>query len=231
MITKMIITILILVVLTSLIWFYFRYILTNENPKFWEKQVRKIEARYSNNYPQRAVLFIGSSSIAYWKTLEKDMFPLQVLNHGIAGTKIADITYYADRLIYSFNPKAIVYYAGANDINGIKNNSKSGDEVFNLMIDFFTKVYDKFPDIPIYYISISPSKARIKVWNDVKLANQLIKTYCEKNKNLTFIDATEILLDVNGKPISDIFKFDRLHFNRKGYVLWTSAIKKVLLKN
>jgi hypothetical protein len=89
------------------------------------------------------------------------MFPLQVLNHGIAGTKISDITYYADRLIYPFNPKAIVYYAGANDINGIKNNSKTGDEVYKLTIDFFLRYmisYRKYKSIIFLLRPLKPGR-------------------------------------------------------------------------
>ena len=211
-------------------WFYLRYILTNDNTNIWEKQVKKIESRYSGNYPQNSVVFIGSSSIEYWKTLDKDMVPLKVLNHGIAGTKVADITYYAKRLIFPFNPGVIVFYSGTNDINGIKGNSKTSEDVYQLTIDFFKSVHEKLSKIPIYYISISPCKARAKVWSDAHMANQLIKSYCEKNDNLVFIDATEMLLDLNKKPKADIFRFDRLHFNKKGYAIWTSVIRPILIK-
>jgi lysophospholipase L1-like esterase len=230
MITVLIFTVVIIAAAIALFLYFQRYILTNENPDIWEKRVKKIESMYHDNYPQNTILFVGSSSIDYWKTLEKDMEPLKVLNHGIAGTKIADITYYAERLIFPFKPSAIVLYAGTNDINGIKSNSKTGDDVSRLTINFFNKVHEKLPDLPIYYISISPTKARAKVWKDAVIANQLIKEYCIKYENLTFIDATDLLLDSNGRPKANIFRLDRLHFNKNGYIIWSSAIKPVLQK-
>jgi lysophospholipase L1-like esterase len=214
----------------TLIGYYFRNLLINENPNIWEKQVKKIESRYSGNYPQKSIIFIGSSSIEYWKTLDQDMAPLKVLNHGIAGTKVADVTYYAKRLIFPFNPETIVFYSGTNDINGIKSNSKTAEDVCQLTIEFFDSVHEKLPQVLIYYISISPSKARANVWREANMANQLIKSYCEKKEHVIFIDATEMLLDLNKKPKADIFRFDRLHFNKKGYAIWTSVIRPILIK-
>jgi lysophospholipase L1-like esterase len=50
------------------------------------------------------------------------------------------------------------------------------------------------------------------------------------NGNIKVIDVTEMLLSKNGKPKSNIFKLDGLHFNKKGYAFWTSVIRLVLLK-
>jgi lysophospholipase L1-like esterase len=209
---------------------YLFHIIKNENPEFWNSRVKKIEARYHGTNPQNRILFAGSSSIEYWETLEKDMEPLQVLNHGIGGTKVADVIFYADRLIYPFNPRAIVFFAGTNDINGFKNSSKSGEEVFRLTVDFFSQVRAKFPAIPIFYIAIFPCPAKIKVWKDAEEANRLIKEYCTTHNNFYFINPNADLLDVNGKLRKDIFRFDKVHFNKEGYRIWAKAVKPELMR-
>ena len=209
---------------------YLFYVIKNEKPQFWESKVRKIEARYSGSYPHNSILFTGSSSIEYWKTLEQDMQPLKVLNHGIGGTKVADMTYYANRLIYPFNPAAIVFFAGTNDINGFKNNTKSGKEVFRLTVEFFSKVRERFPDIPIFYIAIFPCPAKIKVWHDAEEANRLIEEYCSGHNNFYFINPNPDLLDSNGELRKDIFRFDKIHFNKEGYRIWTRVVRPELMK-
>lgn len=224
----------ILSVLTLIIVSFYGYlfhVIKNENPQFWRSKVKKIENRYSGTFPQHSVLFIGSSSIDYWKTLTEDMQPLKVLNHGIGGTKVADITYYADRLIFPFNPAAIVFFAGTNDINGFKNSSKSGKKVFHLTVEFFNKVRSQFPAIPIFYIAIFPCPAKIKVWHEAEEANRLIEEYCSGHNNFYFIDPNPDLMDSNGELRKDIFRFDKVHFNKEGYRIWAKAVKPLLMKN
>ena len=46
----------------------------------WEKDIDKLESLdESENYSENAILFIGSSSIKGWYTMEKDMFPYETI--------------------------------------------------------------------------------------------------------------------------------------------------------
>ena len=48
-----------------------------------------------NSFPERAVLFVGSSSIAGWPTAER--FPgLPVINRGIGGSQISDFNHFIE---------------------------------------------------------------------------------------------------------------------------------------
>ena len=38
------------------------------------------------------------------------------------------------------------------------------------------------------------------------------------------------MLDAQGKPRADLFRWDGLHMNAKGFALWTSIIRPVLLE-
>src|SRR4026208_1343268 len=72
----------------------------------WEKDVAAFEAAdRTNPPPKNALLFVGSSTIVLWKTLDKD-FPNQpIINRGFGGNEIADSTHFADRMIFPYRPK------------------------------------------------------------------------------------------------------------------------------
>lgn len=60
---------------------------------------RHEEADKNSPPPKGAVLFVGSSSVCKWETVEKDMAPLKVLSRGFCGSKSADAIRFADRFV------------------------------------------------------------------------------------------------------------------------------------
>ena len=150
----------------------------------WEDEVSEIEARYEGEYPQGDIVFYGSSSIRMWETMDKDLAPLEVLNHGFGGSSLNDAIYYADRLVFPFNPKAVVIYSGTNDMGS---------------------------DIPGY-------------------GKDAREEYCESHEHVTYIDTVSALLDENGMYRPELFLDDGLHFNEKGYEVWTEIILPILLE-
>jgi lysophospholipase L1-like esterase len=40
---------------------------------------------------------------------------------------------------------------------------------------------------------------------------------------------TGVVMGPDGKPDRSLYRFDRLHPNKKGYVRWTATIKPILL--
>ena len=220
----------ILIVTTAFgVKFYFamQKMSSNEDPTYWEKEIAGIEKRY-DVIPDVDIVFIGSSSIRKWETLIDDFSEYTVVNHGFGGSKVADSTYFYDRLVTPFNPEVIVIFAGTNDINGTEW-SKTGSEVFELFKLFYEKSQQENPDVYVYYISISPTKARWSVWEDANDANNLIKAYALTQDKLVFIDTTDDLLK-NGEPNKDILSFDGLHLNNEGYTIWAEIIKPIVIE-
>jgi hypothetical protein len=71
-------------ILLYVVWMRAR--LNRGDPTVWEKQIRTYEVLDEEDKPpDGSILFTGSSSIRYWKTLVEDMAPLQVLNRGFGG--------------------------------------------------------------------------------------------------------------------------------------------------
>ena len=67
----------------------------------WEKGIAAYEQMDRTNPPPKsAVLFIGASTIARWKTLAQDFPEQRVINRGFGGSQIADSTHFAKRIIF-----------------------------------------------------------------------------------------------------------------------------------
>ena len=195
-------------------------------PSKWKKSIASIENRTSYR-PQGRVIFYGSSSIRKWKTLKTDMAALPSLNHGFGGATVNDCVYYADRLIIPYNPRAIVFYAGTNDIAY----GYSVTTVYDRTIDFVKYIHQKLPDTPIYYVEQTRQPKRNKYWSKMKKLNSKVKAYAANDPLLTFIDTRKILNTSKDKPRSKYFVKDKLHFSKKGYKAWASAIRPVLYRD
>jgi lysophospholipase L1-like esterase len=221
------------VLLDSLsILFNFRK-LKKGDPTLWERSIRKFEKSDKKNTPRNnIILFTGSSSIVYWKNLEEDMSPLAVLNRGFGGSQIPDVTHYVDRIVVPYEPKAIVFYAGENDITGLLvSKKKTAEKVATSFRLFCDKVFSVYKPIPIYFISIKPPKRRKKFWPEMEKANNLIKNYCSLSENLQYINIVDPMLDNDGTANPDLFKWDGIHLNKEGYEIWKTVIKPILIQD
>ena len=179
----------------------------------WEREIQAFEAADRvTPPPQGAILFVGSSTIRLWRTLARDFPEHNVINRGFGGCQIADCTYYADRIVIPYKPRLIVLRAGVNDIDA----GKTPEQVGGDFQAFVEKVRARLPKVRIAYLTINATPAR---WANVereKKANQLIKNYIDKGKNLDYIDTFDATMCADGKPREELFIKDRLHFNAEG---------------
>jgi len=191
----------------------------------WEQDIQKFEATDKANPPKPgAILFIGSSSIEHWKDVASDFPDKRVLNRGFGGSRIADSTYYAGRIIVPYKPSMVVFYAGDNDIN----DGHSAQQVFDDYVAFVARVRKDLPATPIAYISIKPSPSRAKLLPVMKEANAKVRAYAATHPHLIYIDVASKMLDAGGQPRAELFLEDRLHMNRAGYDLWRGIIAPFL---
>mgnify|MGYP002813302440 FL=1 len=193
--------------------------------RIWEKDIQKFEQLdKSEKYPEDAILFAGSSSIRLWTTLENDMAPYHIIQRGYGGAKLSDFTVYAN-LIFDTHPcKAIVLFI-ANDITGTQQD-KTPKEVAVLFRNVLGTIRKTHPATPVFWIEVTPTVSRWKVWPEIQKANALIKDICNKEKNSRFIETYSAFLNENGLPNDELFSEDKLHLNEKGYAVWTGIIKK-----
>jgi hypothetical protein len=201
--------------------------------KAWETEIAKFEQLdRDEKYPKESIMFAGSSSIRLWSDLKEDMLPYPVLQRGYGGAKLSDFAVYADRIFDPHECRAIVIFI-ANDITGSEQD-KTPDEVLALYKNVIKTIRKTHKETPVFWIAITPTSSRWKVWPEIQKANNLIKDYCDNHKNLYFIKTDFGFLGKDGKPNDQLFRDDLLHLNDKGYDVWKQIIRTDLyqvLKN
>jgi hypothetical protein len=172
------------------------------------------------------VLFVGSSSIVKWKeTLAADMAPMPVINRGFGGSHIEYVNRWFDQIVAPYRPRAIVFYAGENDIDA----GKSVGRVVADFDEFMQRKRRALGKTPVYFISLKPSKLRFAQFSLQSQVNDAIRAKAAQSSDLHYIDVVSSMLE-NGKP-KDIFLADGLHMNAAGYQIWTRAVRAALLPN
>jgi lysophospholipase L1-like esterase len=206
--------------------------LRSADPIVWERAIRQFEKEDRRCPPPKGVIvFTGSSSIRFWKSLQEDMAPLPVVNRGFGGSQIHQVTHYADRIVLPYQPRAVVFYAGENDMAGLFfSRKRTPAEIRDAYEGFCRKIHTALPEVPIYYISTKPPKRRLRLWPAMQEANRLVREYCASDKRLHYIDIVPAMLDADGKPRRDVFKWDGIHLNEKGYEIWTSVVRPILVE-
>lgn len=193
----------------------------------WEKAVAAFEAAdKANPPPQGAVLFVGASTIVRWKSLAADFPATTVLNRGFGGNQIKDCTHYAERTIFPYAPSAIFLRAGGNDLNA----GWPVEDVFADFKAFVAKVRGQLPDVPIFFIGLSPSVKRLEQVAAGNRLNDLVAAYCPTQRGLTYVDTRALTLDPQGRVRPELFVADMLHFNDEGYRLFAAAVRPFVPK-
>lgn len=191
----------------------------------FEPDIAAFEARDALAPPPRdAILFIGSSSIRFWQTLDADFPDRVTVNRGFGGSLLPDATRFAGRVIVPYRPSAIVLYAGDNDLN----EGHSPERVADDFRAFVARVRRDLPDVPIVYLAIKPSPARAALLPLVRDANARIATIATSMRAVTFVDVASPMLDDAGVPRAELFGPDALHMNAAGYALWRRLLAPVL---
>lgn len=187
----------------------------------WEADIRTFEQADAVDPPEPGgILFVGSSSIRMWTSLEEDFEGLNVVNRGFGGSQMSDLIRYMHRIVVPYEPRLIVLYEGDNDVAA----GKSAEEVFADYRRFVALVRNRLPETRIAFIAIKPSPARWSLVEEVREANELIESYASDREHLDYIDVFGPMLGDDGMPMPGLFLDDGLHMNERGYAIWTSAV-------
>lgn len=179
--------------------------------------------------PKHAILFLGSSSFRKWTDVQKYFPGYTLINRGFGGSTIPDAIYYADEIVFPYQPRQVVIYEGDNDL--ASSDKITADSVLNRFKQLFSLIRNKLPHTSIAFVSIKPSPSREKLMPEMQEANSLIKSFLKDQKNAAFIDVYHKMLNKDGTPNKSLFIEDELHMNAKGYAIWQKAIRPYLIKN
>jgi lysophospholipase L1-like esterase len=190
-------------------------------------EVKQYQRQDSLNFPKPGgVLFIGSSSIRRWTDMGQRFVGVPVINRGLGGTEIGQwVSYYVPYVVTPYKPAKIFIYVGDNDLAKGKSAQYVADQ-FSLLWQI---IREKLPDAEIYFLAIKKSPARANAYNNVVIANNMIKAYIATKAKTQFVDtATPILKVGTALPDSALFVQDMVHFNSKGYDKWETVLKPYL---
>ncbi len=190
----------------------------------FDNEIRAFKHQDSISFPPKGgILFIGSSSIRKWTDLEQRFAGKPIIRRGVGGCLLWQLVdYYTPYILFPYQPRKILIYAGENDIAA----GKSGQFVFEEFEKLWTMIHQQLPAADIYFMSIKLSPSRAQSFNEVIRANELIKKYLANKPNSTFIDVgTVILKDNSALPDSALFQADMLHLNSKGYDRWQQVLE------
>lgn len=193
-------------------------------PDPWAAEIAKfVEADTTTPPAPGGIVFVGSSSIRLWD-LQAAFTGLPVINRGFGGTQVADSVRHVDRLVLRHRPRAVVFYAGDNDLAA----GRSPQQVLDDYRAFVQRVHAALPATRVAFIAIKPSLARWALVGKVREANALVRSLCDADDRLGFVDVDGPMLGWDARPRADLFVEDGLHLSPKGYALWTTLVRPFL---
>jgi hypothetical protein len=177
-------------------------------------------AAAADAHPGQEILVVGSSSIAMWGTMEKDLLPHTTIRWGVGGTGMDWIIQQATVGFVPLKPRILVVYTGENDIAAGRTPQRVSDDFKK----FVGLIHAQLPRTRILFVSMKPSPSRAGVTALMADGNARIRTFTETDPRLGYIDVFTPMLDAQGHPRPELFSADMLHMNADGYRLWTEHI-------
>ncbi|RPE81444.1 SGNH/GDSL hydrolase family protein [Vulcaniibacterium tengchongense] len=192
------------------------------DPARWEPDIVAFERADAERPPAPGgVLFVGSSSIRMWPSLATDFPGVAALNRGFGGSRVRDATYYAERIVAPYRPRAIVFYAGDNDLA----EGRTPRQVRDDFAAFVAKTRRLAPRARIAFVSIKPSPSRAALMPAMRQANALVRAWAERQADVDYLDVFTPMLDAQGQPRRELFLGDELHMNESGYAIWSAVVR------
>ncbi|MCP5365060.1 MAG: GDSL family lipase [Hyphomicrobiales bacterium] len=184
-------------------------------PSWFDDEVSALEKRTApRRHQDNLVLCYGSSTFTLWDDMEAHFPGYNVVNHGFGGSTLEDCLEYFDRLVTPLNPRAVVLYAGDNDLD----NGASPEKVLDMIETFIALKRDALgPDIPLAFVSIKVSRAREHFMHKIGYTNRIAERRLADEPDVTYVDFTRRLVGRGYAPWAECFTYDPLHMNEEGY--------------
>jgi len=175
--------------------------------------------------PADAVVFYGSSTIRMWTDLADDFALLRVVNRGFGGSGIDDCRAALARLVLPLRPRAVVLYAGDNDLD----RGRTPAEVVADTDAIAAELKQACGAVPLICVGIKPSVARWHLRDAITATNSGLAALCQERPELRYVDLAPRVLGADGTPRPELFLADGLHLSREGYRLLGSAVREALV--
>lgn len=185
--------------------------------------VPRIRRAYRNRRPGE-VVFYGASNFTLWKTMERDLDPFVLQNHGFGGSTDDLLNRCAPRLLFPYRPSVAVVQTGSNDLAV----GRSLNQVLADKLSMFDGFRAALPATRFVIMSGLPLPGRAELWEATRSINAAISSYADDHDLVSFADATEVLLDDRGGFRPELFRQDGIHLINAGRTEWSKVIVPAL---
>ncbi len=166
------------------------------------------------------IVFYGSSSFNLWGDLLNLFQEYNPINLAFGGSTLAACSWFFKKNFKGLNPKAVIIYAGDNDLG----DGRHPEEVVLFCRTLLMQIREAYGAIPVTFVSVKPSPSRWYLEGSIRYTNTNIKELVKEDENFHFVDIYQATLGENGKPNSAYFAEDGLHLNSQGYKVWYDII-------
>ncbi|MEH6558655.1 MAG: GDSL-type esterase/lipase family protein [Oceanicoccus sp.] len=185
-----------------------------------------VAGELENPSPDGGIVATGSSSMRGWHPrIAEDLEPLTIIPRGFGGSNMYDVLYFLDDLVLRYKPRAVMLYEGDNDAFL----GASSAQVLDYFDAIVERVHMTLPETRIYVLAVKPSISRWDIWPSMQETNVLLKSRCDENPLLIYVDVATPMFGADDKPIVDIFLADMLHMKDGGYDIWRNAVRPILM--
>ena len=194
-------------------------------PPWFDAEVADLERRTRPLHGRDPlVLFYGSSTFTLWHDIAAYFPAHDVVNHGFGGATLADCVEYFDRLVAPVRPRLVILYAGDNDLD----NGATPEAVLGCLDAFVARMQARLPGVPLAFVSIKISRARLHLMHTIAYANRLAERRLAAAADADFLDLTRPMTARGYETWSGYFSDDPLHMNRAGYQVLGREIARYL---
>ncbi len=190
--------------------------------KGYDEEAAAIVQKYDAGTRSGEIVFYGASNFRLWNDMEADFPGFLVQNHGFGGSDDQNLMDFADRLLYPYQPKIVVFQTGSNDYVAAKgSNAEKIRFCMERKARMFDTFHEKLPDAHFVVMSglLLPGRSQ---YIDMTLeVNRQLRELCESREYLTYVDA-EALIYQNGIADLSLFVEDGIHLTDEARVVWAN---------
>lgn len=182
--------------------------------------VEALERKFENE-PTGQVVFYGSSSIRLWPFLKRDFPNAHPQNLGFGGSTLIGCAHYFERLVVPRKPRALVIFAGDNDIAM----GATPEMVWQALHDILEQRNQMLGLVPLVFIALKPSPSRASMFPAIRETNEWCRREIESAEAARWVDIHPLMLLPDGEPNKTLFVADGVHLSRAGYEVWVNALR------
>jgi lysophospholipase L1-like esterase len=171
------------------------------------------------------VVFVGSSSIRRWEGLSRDFADYAPIQRGVGGAQLGEVARFTRDLVVRYAPRAVVVYAGTNDL--------ALDVAPAVALDRFRCLRHRLGEglgwtTPVLFVGVVPNPSRWARWSTARSFNAAVAALAADDPGLVYVDGATPFLATGSPPDASLFVSDGLHLSARGYDLWRAPIRAAL---